>query len=383
MSDPEQASVCVVTHPLSGAGETATRTLLEVLAEVTSVSLVTANLPADSAVREDHEVFEVSERDEGDSIPVAAVRFVLNQLWMAWVLARREEDVALFYGATAYLLPIVVAKLAGKTVLLEPRGDVPLTLRLYWERRVPAPLARALAGSVRLLEWTGYALADGIVTYTPSMAAELGLDRFEDKLYSDGARYVDVDAFAPTTPYEDREPVVGFLGRLDEEKGIRTLAEVARRLPDDVRFRFVGGGDLEGWLRETLADEIAAGDVAVAGWVDHDEVPSELNRFRLLIMPSRPTEGLPTVILEALACGTPVYASPVSGVPDVVREGETGFLMDELDADAVARDVEAILGREDLPEISRNGRQLIETEYSFPAAVERYRAILETATGTG
>ena len=377
MADPR---VFVVTHPLSGAGETATRTLLDLLAEVAAVSLVTANLPADSAVREDHEVLEVSGRDEGDSIPTAAVRFALNQLRMARVLARREADVALFYGATAYLVPILVAKIAGKTVLLEPRGDVPLTLRLTWERRVPAPVARALAGTVRALEWTGYALADGIVTYTPAMAAELGLDRFDDKLYTNGARYVDVDRFAPTTPHGDRDPVVGFLGRLDEEKGIRTLAEVARRLPDDVRFRFVGGGDLEDWLRETLVGEIGAGDVEVAGWVDHDEVPAELNRFRLLVMPSQPTEGLPTVILEALACGTPVYASPVSGVPDVVREDETGFLMDDLDADAIARDVAAILDREDLPAISRNGRQLVEAEYSFPAAVDRYRAILEAAT---
>ena len=378
MADPR---VCVVTHPLSGAGETATRMLLDVLTEVAAVSLVTANLPADSAVREDHEVLEVSGRDEGDSIPTAAVRFAVNQLRMARVLARREADVALFYGATAYLVPILVAKIAGKTVLLEPRGDVPLTLRLTWERRVPAPVARALAGTVRALEWTGYTLADGIVTYTPAMAAELGLDRFDDKLYTNGARYVDVDRFAPTTPHADRDLVVGFLGRLDEEKGIRTLAAVARRLPEDVRFRFVGGGDLETWLRASLADEIAAGDVEVAGWVEHDEVPAELDRFRLLVMPSRPTEGLPTVILEALACGTPVYASPVSGVPDVVRDGETGFLMDDLDADAIARDVAAILDREDLPAISRNGRNLVEAEYSFPAAVDRYRAILAAATG--
>jgi glycosyltransferase involved in cell wall biosynthesis len=377
MADHE---VCVVTHPLSGAGETTTRTLLDVLAAVTTVSLVTANLPGDSPVWGTYEVVEVSERDEGDTIPTAAVRFALNQLRMAWVLARREEQVVLFYGATAYLVPVVVARLAGKTVLLEPRGDVPLTLRLHWERRVPTPVARALAGVVRVLEWTGYALADGVVTYTPAMAEELGLDRFEHKLYPNGARYVDTDRFAPSLCYEGRDPVVGFLGRLDEEKGIRTLAAVARRLPDDVGFRFVGGGDLEPWLRDALADEIAAGDAEVAGWVDHDEVPAELNRVRLLVMPSQPTEGLPTVILEALACGTPVYASPVSGVPDVVRDGETGFLMDDLDADGIAREVAAILDREDLPVISHKGRQLVEAEYSFPAAVDRYRAILEAAT---
>ena len=368
--------VCVVTHPLSGAGETATRTLLDVLAEMATVSLVTANLPDDSPVWDAHEVVEVSERDEGDTILVAAVRFALNQLRMARVLTRRQEDHVLFYGATAYLVPILVAKAAGKTVVLEPRGDVPLTLRLHWERRVPAPLARILAGTVRALEWTGYALADGIVTYTPAMAAELGLDRFDHKLYPNGARYVDTDRFGPTTPYGERDPVVGFLGRLDEEKGIRTLARVARRLPDDVRFRFVGDGDLEHWLRSELADEVADGDVEITGWVDHADVPAELNRLRLLVLPSRPTEGLPTVILEALACGTPVYATPVSGVPDVVRDGETGCLMEELGADAIRQDVEAILEREDLPEMSRNGRELIEAEYSFEAAVDRYRDIL-------
>jgi glycosyltransferase involved in cell wall biosynthesis len=116
------------------------------------------------------------------------------------------------------------------------------------------------------------------------------------------------------------------------------------------------------------------------GWVDHDEVPAELSRLRLLVMPSRPTEGLPTTILEALACGTPVYATPVSGVPDVVREGETGFLMDSREPADITAGIEAILARDDLDEVSRRGRALVEEEYSLAAAVERYRAILTAAT---
>ena len=87
--------------------------------------------------------------------------------------------------------------------------------------------------------------------------------------------------------------------------------------------------------------------VEVTGWVDHEEVPAELNDLRLLVMPSEPTEGLPTVILEAMACGTPAYATPVSGVPDVVRERRTGFLMSSRDPDGIAADIEAILDRED------------------------------------
>jgi glycosyltransferase involved in cell wall biosynthesis len=373
--------VCVVTHPLSGAGENATRTLLEVLAAITTVSLVTANLPASSSIRDRHEVIEISQKDEGTSVPVAAVRFIANQIRMALIVARREERIVLFYGATSYLVPIAVAKLAGKTVVLEPRGDVPLTLRLQWEQRLPTPLARGLAGSIRALEWVGYTLADGIVTYTPSMAEELGLDTFESKLYPNGARYVDIERFSPAGRFEDRDSVVGFLGRIDEEKGIRTLAAVAEDLPEDVTFRFVGEGQLLEWLQGRLENDIESGDVEVTGWVDHDDVPAELRQFRLLIMPSQPTEGLPTVILEALACGTPVYATPVSGVPDVVREGETGFLMSDSDAEAILEDVETIMDRDDLDEISDNGRALIENEYSFEAAVDRYREILAALEG--
>jgi glycosyltransferase involved in cell wall biosynthesis len=372
--------VCVVTHPLSSAGENATRSLLDVLGAFTAAALVTADLPADSEIRERHEVVELTRAGTGDSVPVAAARFLLNQLRMCREVARRDEAVFLFFGATAYLLPVLLARALGRTVLLQPRGDVPLTLRLTWEQRFPDPVARLLAGLVRALERAGYAAADGVVTYTPSMAEQLGLDPDSPRVYPEGARYVRIDEFSPQIPFPERDCRVGFLGRLDEEKGIRALAEAARRLPPDVTFTFIGDGDLRGWLDRELADEIAAGEVELRGWVDHDEVPAELSRLRLLVMPSEPTEGLPTTILEALACGTPVYATPVSGVPDVVREGETGFLMRSRDPTDIAAEVEDILDREDLGAFSGRGRALVEREYSLDAAVERYRTILTAAT---
>ncbi|PSP49998.1 glycosyl transferase family 1, partial [Halobacteriales archaeon QH_1_68_42] len=166
--------VCVVTHPLSDAGENATRSLLDVLGAVTGVALVTADLPADSEIRDRHELVELTRAGVGDSVPVAAARFLLNQLRMCRVIAGRDEEVVLFYGATAYLLPVVAARLLGKTVLVEPRGDVPLTLRIQWEADLPDPVARGLAGLVRALERAGFAAAHGVVTYTPGMARQLG-----------------------------------------------------------------------------------------------------------------------------------------------------------------------------------------------------------------
>jgi glycosyltransferase involved in cell wall biosynthesis len=377
--DMTDRGVCVVTHPLSSAGENATRTLLDILAELGPVSLVTADLPADSTIRDDREVVELTEKGAGASVFVAAVRFLLNQLRMCAVLRRRPEGVVLFFGATSYLLPILFARVIGKTVLVEPRGDIPLTLRLTWEQRMPDALATALAGLVRALERAGFAAATHVVTYTPNMARELGLDPDSSNVYPHGARYVDTQEFSVQTPFEERDDVVGFVGRLDEEKGIRELADVAKRLPDGVTFRFVGDGPLYDWLADELDDEIAAGNVELAGWVDHDDVPDELNEMKLLVMPSHPTEGLPTTILEALACGTPLYATPVSGVPDVVREGETGYLMDSRHPSDVVDDVRAFFERDSLSERSDEGRTLVEEDYSFEAAVNRYRKLL---TGT-
>lgn len=368
--------ICVVPQPISTGSEQHVLALLNILKELTTVSLVTANLPADSSIRDEHEVVDIAASGTGRTMFTAAFRFLYNQLRMAQTLWSREESIVLFFGTTSYLIPILAAKLAGKTVVLEPRGDVPLTLQLQWEQRVPSPIARLLAGSVKLLETVGYRLADAIITYTPSMAEELGLDRYEEKLYPNGARYVDTEQFYPRIPYDKRERVVGFLGRLDEEKGIRKLAEVAKELPEDVTFVFAGDGELREWLEQKLSAEIESGSVELTGWVDYEDVPEVLSRFRLLLLPSKSTEGLPTVILESLACGTPVYATPVSGVSDVVREGETGFLMkSNLKAD-IKDDIISIVHQDELDEISTAGRGLIRDEYDFKAAIERYQTIL-------
>ena len=367
--------VCVVPQPISTGSQQHVLALLQIIRELTSVSLITANLPSDSPIRDEYEFVEIAARGTGDTIPTAAIRFVYNQFRMALELSRREESVVLFFGTTSYFVPILVSKISGKTVILEPRGDVPLTLQIQWERRVPSPIARLLAGSVRLLESIGYRLADRIVTYTPSMAKQLELDRYGYKLYPHGARYIDTERFSIQTPCQKRDDIVGFVGRLDEEKGIRELAEVAKRLPKDVTFRFVGDGPLYEWLKSELDAEIQRGEVELAGWVDYDEVPAELNRLKLLVMPSHPTEGLPTTILEALACGTPVYATPVAGVPDVVLEGETGFLITNTQPQQIAQSIISIVADDDLARMSEDSRRLAVTEYGFEAAVRRYEEL--------
>lgn len=379
MSDSPNG-VCIVTQPQrSSAGKDHAHDLANIIAEISTVSILTANLSSDSDLRDDHEVIEFSAKGTGENVFTEALRFFLNQLRLCRAITTRQEDTILFFGTTSYILPVVWSKIIGKTVLVLPRGDVPLSLQLRWEKTMPDTLARVLAGAVALLENLNYRLADAIITYTPSMADQLGLGRYEKKLFTSGARYIDTSKFDVQVPFEEREMVVGFIGRLDVEKRMPELAVAAKKLPENIRFVFVGDGNYREQLEKELAEEIEEGKVELVGWVDRGDVPEQLNRLRLQIVPSHPTEGLPTAILEGMACGTPAFATPVSGVPEVVREGETGFLMDDVDGEQIAMEIEDILAREDLDGISISSRKLIEGEYGFEAAVTRYDAILTSS----
>ncbi len=374
--------VCLVTQPERGqTGKNHTHDLAEIISHITSVSILTANLPSGSSLQNEHEVIEFSSHGTGEHIFIEAWRFFINQIRLCLAIRRREEQVILFFGATSYVLPVFTSRLLGKAVVILPRGDVPLSLRLRWERSLPLVIAYGLANLVRILERINYRTADAIVTYTPAMACQLDLERFEKKLYTDGVRFVDINHFNINIPFKNREQTVGFIGRLDVEKRIPKLSAAVKRLTDSITFIFVGDGDYRSSLETELADEIETGQVEVVGWVNRDEIPEQLNRLQLLVVPSHPTEGLPTVILEAMACGTPVLATPVAGVPDVVREGETGFLIDEITEEEISEDIEAALRQKDLSEVSHKCRELIEQKYSLEGAVVRWQNILESIQG--
>ncbi len=376
-AEPDEFSdVAVVTMRGGARPQNATYLLLNVLSELTAVSLVTVTLADESPIHGEYDVTEIAHGSKADSLLGTILLFIRNQFRMCRAIWNLDASLVYFFGGTAYTIPIAFAKLAGKTVVVQPRGDVPLTLQLEWEEEYPDIVARMLANVVRALEYASATLADRIVTYTESMARELGLDSFEDKLYTRGTRYIAIDEFAPKTPCEERDKRVGMVARLDVEKGIEEVTRAIELLPDDVEFLLVGDGSRREWVEQRLADDIESGRVELTGWVDHDEIPDLLNRMQLFVLASEPTEGLPTAIQEALACGTPVYATPVSGVPDVVRPGETGFHMDDRRPERIAADIEEILSRDDLPELSENCREFAVESYSYQASVGRFRELL-------
>lgn len=163
---------------------------------------------------------------------------------------------------------------------------------------------------------------------------------------------IDTDRFSPRPPSAELAEslglpngalVVGTVARLHPRKGHHTLIRAAATIHGthpDVRFLIVGDGparaDLEG-----LAQELGvAGVVVFAG--ESGNVPELLALMRVSVLASL-TESLPNAILEAMACALPVVATNVGGVPELVTDGETGYLVPTENPDALADRILKIL----------------------------------------
>jgi glycosyltransferase involved in cell wall biosynthesis len=110
-------------------------------------------------------------------------------------------------------------------------------------------------------------------------------------------------------------------------------------------------------------------------------VPALYHEFDVFVLPSH-TEGLPRVILEAQATGTPVIATRVGGVPDVINHGETGLLCDPHDPTDLTAALDRLASDEDeRTRLAQQGREVVETDYSWANLYDRYERYLYQVVG--
>jgi len=121
----------------------------------------------------------------------------------------------------------------------------------------------------------------------------------------------------------DDRPTIVFAGRLESEKRVLAVIEALRTLSDPPQLVVAG----EGRLRDRLQGESDSRAVRFLGAVPHEKMPVVLGSADALVLASA-FEGLPTVALEALACGRPVIATRVGDLPLVIEEGRTGLFFD-------------------------------------------------------
>jgi glycosyltransferase involved in cell wall biosynthesis len=193
---------------------------------------------------------------------------------------------------------------------------------------------------------------------------------------------------APPAPPTPTEPLVVAVGRLDPRKGFANLLRAGRLLRDrgyDARMRIAGPVDRvfprHAAELDALVDELGMREYAKVGWVD--DIDSLYRRARVVAMASppneggKPSEGAPTVLMEAMGHARPVVGPRQAGIAEVV--GDVGTLVDEPTPEGLADGLEAYIADARMAdEVGRRGRERAERLYSFDRTLDQLTELWRT-----
>ena len=195
---------------------------------------------------------------------------------------------------------------------------------------------------------------------------------------------LDLRRFGYSAPIQ-RDRVVVAVGRLVEKKGFRDLIDAVAYLAAQgrpVRLDLVGAGEQD----EALRDQVAALDlhqhVRLLGPLPQHRVREVVQSAGALAAPcvvgqDGNRDGLPTILLEAMALGTPCVATPVTGIPEILQHEQTGLLVSEADPIGLAEQLDRLLDDESLQlRLAERARALIETEFDDVRTSRQLREIL-------
>jgi glycosyltransferase involved in cell wall biosynthesis len=195
----------------------------------------------------------------------------------------------------------------------------------------------------------------------------------------DGSRFqitVDKEKKRKELGVDGLGPVMGLGVRLTEQKGIsyllRAMPQVLKALPD-VTLVIAGKGPLQDSLRQEASSLGIDRHVIFAG--PRLDIPELLKLFDLYVLPSL-WEGLPMVLLEAMAAGCPVLATGVGGVPTVIRHGESGSLVEPKNPQALSKEIVRLLSDSQLRKrYAENGLKTFREKFSAEVMTRQYEQL--------
>ena len=185
---------------------------------------------------------------------------------------------------------------------------------------------------------------------------------------------INVSRFKLKEKTRAREIKILMCGRMVEKKGfnygILAFSRISRKYPR-ARMIIVGDGKLRQPLEKLVLSFNLQDKVEFSGFLPHHEVEKKMREADIFLAPSvtarnQDKEGIPNVIKEAMACGLPVVSTYHAGIPEIVRDGETGFLVPERDVNLLAERLDYLLSHPEIwTEIGMKARELIWRKFNL------------------
>jgi len=306
--------------------------------------------------------------------PLYPVHVHLHGLAVQRLVRRLESEVDLFHLHTPLAPSIRSRRPNAVTVHTPMRGEA----RAVKIRDLRSLLIRLQIPISACIEQRVLDSAQVIATVSQSVADELSMYRVQRNRIQVVGNGVDTTVFHPSQQAAGAQVSARYIlaaGRLDVRKGLRDLIEAMLALHKaypDVHLYIAGTGPLKADLRALTARLQLGETVHLLGHVDHSRM-AELYRGAAVFAHAAHYEGLPTVLLEAMACGKAVVSTAVSGALDVVQDGVNGLLVPPRSPKAMAQALERLLADHRFSvRLGTDARQTIEHRFSWQVVGQRY-----------
>lgn len=223
--------------------------------------------------------------------------------------------------------------------------------------------------------------SDVVTTVSKSVSEELKKFYGINKVIVVG-NGVDQVLFSPPKQKKDENYVL-YVGRISYGKGLFDLFEAAKQVCRKYNTKFIlaGKGELERRLREKVNKEGLQDKFLFLGHVNRKELVRLYQNATIFVLPSH-YEGLPTVLLEAMACGLPVVATDVSGNKEVVEDGKNGLLVPPKSPHMMAEAISTLIEDEELRmKLGKNARKTIEEKFTWDVVTDNVFTAYKLARG--
>ena len=317
----------------------------------------------------------------GRSVLAKVITLLLVQAETCFALIRiiRSCDIVILASlGELEIMPLLITKIFRRKVVLVQGGTYASTFDAIYSRKWLG-LGKIIPVIAGLLARVTHGLADGLVVDTKEEADFSGLNKYKGKIFVCGIAYMNTDIFKVTKNLEDRRNIVGYIGRFSQEKGIINLIKAIHLVLDkqaDTRFLLCGDGPLLNEAKKELEVDKTSNKVTLAGRVPLERVPDYLNDMRLLVIPSY-FEGLPKILMEAMACGTPVLVTPAGGMTHLIKQEKTGFILASNSPQDICEGIVKALHHPRLPEIAGAAHRLIVDRYTYEPVVKSWENALQ------
>lgn len=202
---------------------------------------------------------------------------------------------------------------------------------------------------------------------------------------------VDTNRFvcSPRKPRGDGQvrllTIARFVRKKGVQYGIQAVARVLKRYPE-IEYRIVGDGRLRSEIQSLIETLHISNRVILLGWKQQEEIIELMKDSDILLAPSVTgenggQEGIPVVLMEAMALGVPVISTYHSGIPELVQDGKSGFLVAERDVDGLAEKLIYLIEHQELwSEIGQAGREYVIQNYDINRLNDRLLEIYRKLT---